>query len=47
MLYVDVIQMLQGVDGSEMAFNYFFTLMMLFGLLSFGVGLLVKMINRS
>lgn len=48
MYEVAVVQVLiDSGDGSAAAFNYFFTLMMFFGCVSFSVGLLVKMINRS
>ena len=41
----NIIQLLPGADYQ--AFNYFFTLIMVWGLFSWGVGLLCKIISRS
>jgi len=40
-----VVEILTG-EGSQM-FNYFFTLVLAWGVFSFGVGMLFKIINRS
>jgi len=41
----NIMQVMSG-DGSEY-FNYFFTLVSAFGLFSFGIGCLVKIVSRS
>lgn len=45
MLEFNVLEIMTG-DGTEI-FNYFFTLVMVFGWVAFGIGLLFKIINRS
>jgi len=45
---INVVQILDpaAVDGAEY-FNYFFTLILVFGMFCFGINLLVKIISRS
>lgn len=45
---ISVIQILDpsAVDGAEY-FNYFFTLVLVFGMVCFGINLLVKIVSRS
>lgn len=45
---VNVVEILDplNVPGAEY-FNYFFTLVLLFGMLSFGINILVRIISRS
>lgn len=43
MIYVPVIEIVQG----SAAFNYFFTLVLWFGVVAFGINLLVRIFTRS
>jgi len=44
---ISVLQIMQsGQEGADV-FNYFFTIIIFFGILAFAIGLLIKLISRS
>ena len=43
---ISVLHIMQGQQGADV-FNYFFTIILFFGLIAFSIGLLIKLISRS